>query len=521
VSAPPQTDLDEQLAQLQAESSLGEKVLHGLRREDFAVVRATRSREHGLWILIVRFPKEVWERFAIRMATVVIPITSVPRKALHQLVDWDVWTRQRSYQHLFVVVASTIFLRSASLPLREDVLSIFWDLDADEDFVEALTTALPRLDPFDQRGPLRSQLQELQEEDWWLQAHALAVGMLSGRSFGLYGLRKAGKTSLALEVARTITTDDVAGIVENDPEGRNIAAFVDTQSLVTRTVDSLCRSVLAELQAQGLVVPPVASPLEVLNEALSDASRKRRRVCLIFDEYDLLFPGGQGRRSVEGIEPFFGLLRSYAQRTGLLSLLLVGRDPRWATQPVMEGLPNPLLGWLTTSWIKPLSFVDATSLLQRLGRHCALSVGEATARAAWEWSGGHAMLLRLFGSVARTAARAARTQRGGALPATDPVLDCVEEAFVEHDAVLEICREVEQLLTTTEPLAAALLWELAVASPLSRAALVNRRGGRSAPSVRVLRNFGLVFERDDGWFVPRIWRWWSRFVTTSPVEHAG
>ena len=186
---------------------------------------------------------------------------------------------------------------------------------------------------------------------------------------------------------------------------------------------------------------------------------------------------------------------------------------------MMEGQPNPLLGWLKTNWVAPFNDANASWLLETLARRCCLWLGEATAAAAWEWSGGHVMLLRLFGSVARAVAHRANPQQLVDAK-TDRVLDRIIAAFVEHDAVQEICREVEQLLAATAPDAASLLWEIA-SSNESSASIVERSGGRSSPAMRTLRNFGLVLEDGDEIVVPGIWRWWSRFVTTTNIESAG
>ncbi len=499
------------LAQMRATSKEGAQVLDALAREEIRVSFVTRGEAPEHWVLRAIFPRRLNERYGLGFADIVVADAPLSRRALHTLAGAP-GTIDVADDYVLVFTDAPPWLSSSSLPIREHLLSIRWDTV--QSFERALQSALPSTDPFDQRSPI-PRITALQPRS--VLAHSVTEELLGGGSIGLYGLRKSGKSSVALTVAEGLRNDDADGLVGSADADRNITAFVDVQSLLVRTVDALATSIVDAMRAQ-ISVAPESSPLVALDRALRSTAALQQRACIILDEYDLLFAGVRGRRAVEGVEAFFGLLRAHAQRTGLVSLLLVGRDPRWATQPLMEGHPNPLLGWLKTNWVAPLSKASASGLLKTLARRCCLTLGEATAAAAWEWSGGHVMLLRRFGSVARTVShRASPRQLVGA--ETDRLLGRIVDAFVEHDAVQEICREVEQLLAATAPDAASLFWEIASSSE-SSASIVERSGGRSSPAMRTLRNFGLVLEDGDEVVVPEIWRWWSRFVTTTNIESA-
>lgn len=335
--------------------------------------------------------------------------------------------------------------------------------------------------------------------------------VMRGQSLGCFGLRKAGKTSLVLQSVDRIYTQ----------KGDRVCRL-DVQGVAVRTLRGLC---LALLDAMRLKPGPGDQPLEWIDTFLREHFSMGRRLWIVLDEYDLLFATPRGRAGFEGIERFFSLLRAHAQQSRLLSLVVIGRDPSHAQRPTMEGAPNPLLGWLRTEWVGPLVDSDARTLFTTFARRVCLDAGPATVDAALRWTGAHPLLLRQFGSALRGVALP-HIGDDAPLP-TDPFVEQAIDAFLERDAVLEMCREVEHLLAEVYPDAAALFWSLVGdASPGARPsgslrARLDAHGGWRTPQAQTLRNLGLLQGTADAPTVPELWRWWSSYLTWRPSVSAG
>ncbi len=151
------------------------------------------------------------------------------------------------------------------------------------------------------------------------------------------------------------------GAIETDESPRVLAAWFDCQELLQRTKEELaellCRELGRRLVAGGKALPALpAEPVQRLASLLDFAcSGNVPPVCVVLDEYDLLFEANEDWPAIAGVEQLFGLFRAIAQRTGRLSLAVIGRDPEYFRRPKMNGIPNPMLGWFTDHWAGPLS----------------------------------------------------------------------------------------------------------------------------------------------------------------------
>jgi len=143
-----------------------------------------------------------------------------------------------------------------------------------------------------------------------------------------------------------------------------------------------------------------------------------------------------------------------------------------------------------------------------LDEYDLLFEGPQTAELAWDWTGGHPLLLRQFGSAALTLAR----QRGGAggqLLSTDPFCDLIPEGFRRRRFVRDTTAEILDLLSLRYPAALTLLIELAVSADLAGHSVAEVSA--DAEGARVLLDFGLlqleagrpVIPRYLSWHIPR------------------
>ena len=329
-----------------------------------------------------------------------------------------------------------------------------------------------------------------------------------GNSIGVYGLRKMGKTSTVY-----------AALDKLDPPGKRTKPIlpvvrIDLGSVLERNLDGLCGRVNVKLEtalspwlSQEELDHEVKTPLATLAHYLTLATERIDvPLCISLDEYDLLFEDEAGNPGFPEIERFFSMLRGYAQETGMLSLILIGRDPTFLNRPLMGGRANPMLGWSIDFWLGPMSRQDADALLDGLGRRVRLRMGPRTLETAYAYTGGHPLLHRQFGAALLEQARHIHTQSSRV--DTDPLLERAVPAFMERHMISTICSEIEHLFHMRYKDAALLLKKL-----VGETGQVARNDS-DKKSYLLLKRFGLVVEHEDGTLlIPRVIR--QHFERTS------
>lgn len=367
---------------------------------------------------------------------------------------------------------------------------------------DQLRDHLPEMDLFERRDPVRGR----QLIGRRRLIADLASRLVRGQSVGVFGLRKVGKSSLLGAVVDAIDPENAAA---GGAEPGALVVSLDVQGIVTPTLDALVERLADHLRRRldraGLLQAGLTKPGElVIAEAQASSMegsfevferllrlalvRSSLPVCIVLDEYDLLFPGYGDEPGFAGVERLLGLLRALAQETHRVAVALIGRDPVFIEQPMMGGFTNPMLGWVVPYWLGPLHREEAEELLTRLGRRVGLDVGGETIELAWRWTGGHPLLLRQFGSALLEIARG----RDSA-PASSPTDTLREEAvrvFLQRDAVHTIVSEVKALLSSRFPEALWLLQDLADAN--GGRGVLEQHGGWVGDAARVLRKFGLL-----------------------------
>lgn len=394
---------------------------------------------------------------------------------------------------------------------------------------------LPSFDLFDYRDPVQgSALLGRQAE-----IDELTARLLRGEAVGVIGLRKVGKSSLLRAVADRI--DPVGarrGMFESltvplpNAEPEALVVSLDVQGVAGAGFEVLLKRLAERLDERlalaGVRVDPqptslkiiansieqdggrdgylVRDPMDTLRGLLALAlERTKLPVCFILDEYDLLFEGYDGGEAgIPKAEQLLQFLRAQAQATGRVSLALIGRDPVFLERPLLGGVTNPLAGWARPIFLGPLGRRGADELLVRLGKRVGLDVGPATLEAAWQWTGGHPLLLRQYGAALYELAHAPPT-RPRPVP-TDPIHADAPELFLIRDAVQTICSEVRALLDARFPDSLALLEALADAPPDKAPVIVDRHGGPRGRASMVLRRFGIVYGSAEEPSLPGIYR---------------
>ncbi|WP_175473745.1 ATP-binding protein [Curtobacterium sp. MCBA15_013] len=235
---------------------------------------------------------------------------------------------------------------------------------------------------------------------------SLRDDILHGRVAGLFGLRKAGKTSVLMQLA-------------SDLEGRSIVSvFMDLEAFPSPPDDptdeiltTLRLSLLEQLRAHGLRTKELAelpaSPSIVEFKVAFQALLKRiegsgDRILLLLDEIEYLTPADAidvAEGSMPRVAQFLAALRSIAQENSNFTFLLSGLTSAIIESGRLYGRPNPLFSWAKAYYLGPLSLAEASDLAVSVGARMGIELEEKALSALYEASGGHAFLYRNFAST--------------------------------------------------------------------------------------------------------------------------
>ena len=526
--------LDALLKRFAAEVSWGAAMRRTLELDGFELTHALEVARNS-WLLRAKPPQQMQEGFGLAPELLFVAVRgAVQARDLQRAADEVVRSGLRLDSNLVIVTDDDprpLQDRLDRMQGRNQRIAWVWRKeDLGWPWLSAvLRERLPRYDVFEERGAVRGF--QLMGRD--AEVADLRTRVLRGDTVGVFGLRKVGKTSLVRAVTDWLdpasglkapgadlpgeiaSTDAEEEEEESTPQASVV--WIDAEGLDQATVDDVADEMLSALRrrmraAGAPYTPPKkrgVAGFKAAGEALLDQGN---RLCFVIDEYDFLFEREGGLGPVEGVSRLFRLLRAWAQQwQGVVSLVLVGRDPEYLSVPQLDGVPNPLLAGFTPMWLGPLAPPRDTDMLRRLGRRVGLDVGAETARLARAWTGGHPLLHRQFGSALRDEVQ--RRAPGQWKVPTDPHLEKAVERFLGREAVLTVDREIVSLLSKRYSPAYRLL--LDVVDALDPAASVAEAGGLHGAGARVLRNFGLLDEATLS--VPRHLVWYVRELMPKPM----
>lgn len=468
------------------------------------------SRRDRLEIELPRTP--IWERWGPRACAVIAPGTNVLREAdvnhaatvalrdevrvaflLHSdqatpelgavraTLDWAARGGSRSVQVL-------------PLPLSR----LTW-ATRETDLLDLVESTTLRGNPFDVRGPVRSSSQ------FW-NRERLVAGLLTqartGNWVAITGLRRFGKSSLALEVARRTNGPaayvDLAGFHHEVAFGDGPAEAVEAvlRTLLMRLAES-ARERFPAAEVPGLPTgsidaPTLASFLARLAGTCGRSSGQAPPpILLVFDEVEQMLsaaPENLGR-ALDVLSTLVGRLRSavanpsspHASTTASAFFCAAMHPLLWAPLSALGG--QSLMGALPSVSVPALEDDAARSMMNGLGARQGIRFEEEALTALVAASQGVPLLLRRLGSAVLELFDPDRA-RAGALGAVRVGLEGVGEAIKKEERGGSPLRVwVESEIAGHDSVAGAMLRSLARAGRVSAVELVR------LAEARVLESF--------------------------------
>ncbi|MFI8218327.1 hypothetical protein [Streptomyces sp. NPDC085932] len=248
-----------------------------------------------------------------------------------------------------------------------------------------------------------------------------------GQSVGIFGLRKAGKTSLLnyvekhrAEKGKPVVRLDISGLTA---EQFQLSLLVECHKLVRNRKGIAPR--LTSLTRDGRPHPVAnlathwINDLDILLDALDD------RLEMFVDEIDQAWPG----RSNLEVDEARALLRCLTQLRGIIQrreaedkdgigIVCAGVDPAIFERPLVDGRDNLLYKFVRLSFLSPMKKDEMQEMVRSLGKRMGLRYRDpATIDFLFREFGGHPLLTR------KACSAAARRRPDDVIPWHVPVAD--------------------------------------------------------------------------------------------------
>jgi tetratricopeptide (TPR) repeat protein len=230
----------------------------------------------------------------------------------------------------------------------------------------------------------------------------LTTKIIQRENFGIFGLRKVGKTSLIFQLRENLPT--------------NLIAYVDLQSISSGRGDEIYFRLIEALRREVRVKYPDAplpeftltsyDPREeyptVATDFHNDLLRlkqvlerdgKMPHVLLLLDEIELMIPYGQSQ-GFQGYDGFFRQVRGLYQQEGFVLSGVVGADPTLCRAGKWGDRDNPVFQYYDEVFLTPLERHECEQMIQGIGEMMGISYSPASLELIYDESGGHPYVAR-------------------------------------------------------------------------------------------------------------------------------
>lgn len=258
----------------------------------------------------------------------------------------------------------------------------------------AIHTHVYTLDKYSEKLPLKDDSSFFGRQH---EQRQLMQVFARGENYGVFGLRKTGKTSLLLRLIRSMNDDNSYIIV-----------FIDAENPDLRRMrwHNLLQDIAQKIFDQAGILDRVgdfeeATTAQQFEQALSDAIRLRkntstRRIVIVIDEVEWLSPRTcDDKHWDKDFISFWHTIRTIQNKRQTLSVVIAGVNPSMVEEANFNGLQNPLFGIVKPIYLSGLKREECDEMILEIGRSVGLRVTSDGLDYIYDEYGGHPMLTRL------------------------------------------------------------------------------------------------------------------------------
>ena len=217
----------------------------------------------------------------------------------------------------------------------------------------------------------------------------------AGSNYGLFGLRKTGKTSIIFDVQRKSFSQDY------------LSCFIDCQdtSFNMRRWNKALFYVANEVNKAVTELPLLEDDYNEENAGINFVSvmmncckKAKKTILLLFDEIENITFGKSGvehwRTGLDFVYFWQSIRSAYQRLNNTFTFTIFGTNPKCVEEPSILGTDNPIYNAFQPSYIPGFDHTQTREMVRRLGRIMGLKFDEEIYSHLMEDYGGHPFLIR-------------------------------------------------------------------------------------------------------------------------------
>ena len=211
---------------------------------------------------------------------------------------------------------------------------------------------------------------------------------------GIFGIRKAGKTSLLFKIDRIIREQKIGFVF-----------FYDCKSPSYRTLHwnellgEICNNIAKRLRLRIREEYDVKNIIKSFRYVVHEAAERGLKIVIMFDEIEYIsFKSPLDLHWHTEFIDFWQTIWAVQSIHRNLVFILSGVNPSVSEIDTINGVQNPLFSIVQSEYLQGLSYQDARSMMYTLGRRMGLKFDHEAIEQLYKQYNGHPMLLRLAGS---------------------------------------------------------------------------------------------------------------------------
>ncbi len=271
-----------------------------------------------------------------------------------------------------------------------------------------------------------------------------------GHHVGVYGLRRAGKTSLLHQLKQARPKDIIIFCSAEEATSLSHCAYMywlisrKLYEVLVEKADELgiaannlrlelgTKSSYASLnQAKEKNAMRFDSDMARVLDLLTPTNGVSAKIVVMIDEIEWMLPSQSNPQGFEGHALFFQRLRSLGQSTnGRVVSIIAGANPLISERPKLEGFDNPVFQFHQEMFLPLFPKSECNQMLTQLGHYMNVEFKEEGLDLIYKETGGHPYIARQFCSHIWNSLRDESRNRTGKLCFSQQLIEEHIESFI-------------------------------------------------------------------------------------------
>lgn len=208
---------------------------------------------------------------------------------------------------------------------------------------------------------------------------------------GVFGVRKAGKTSLLFKIDRVIREQRLGFVFFYDCKSPSYRKLHWNELL-----GEICDNIAKRLNIRIRKIYDTQNIIKSFRYVMKEASDRNKKIVIMFDEIEYIsFKAPMDEHWKTEFIDFWQTIWSVQSIHRNLVFILSGVNPSVTEIDMINGIQNPLFGIVQSEYLQGLSAEDARSMIRTLGKRMGLNFEHNAVTTLFNQYCGHPMLLRL------------------------------------------------------------------------------------------------------------------------------